>query len=85
MGDSRHVVLWPCAISVRRAEITPLYIDRTTLAYTVASIYFHSGWWTGLVLVVLVYGGGVHLDADTLMVFMWGNSVLSAKVYNLYT
>ena len=49
-----------CAISVRRVEATPCYLDDMTLAYIVASIYLRSGWWTGLVLVGLVCGGGVH-------------------------
>ena len=53
-------------------------------AYVVAFCVFHSGWWTGLVLVGLVCGGGVHLDGDMSMVFVWGNGVLSPKVYNLY-
>ena len=52
--------MWPCAISVRRAEVTPCYVDDTTPAYIVASIYLRSGWWAGLVLVGLVCGGGVH-------------------------
>ena len=48
------------AISVRRAEATLCYLDDMTPTYMVASIYLHSGLWTGLMLVGLVCGGGVH-------------------------
>ena len=63
VGD--HQSLWEIVDmrsvgSVRRAEVTPYYLDDMTLAYIVASIYLRSDWWIGLVLVGLVCGGGVH-------------------------
>ena len=52
--------MWPCAISVRIAGVTPCYLNDMILVYIVASIYLRSGWWAGLVLVGLVCGVGVH-------------------------
>jgi hypothetical protein len=63
---------WPCSISLKRAGITPLYLNCMTLAYVVASIYFHSSWWTGLMLAGLVCGNGVHLDGNLSTLFIWG-------------
>jgi hypothetical protein len=63
---------WPYSISLKRVGITPLHLNYMTPAYVVESIYFHSSWWTWLMLAGLVCSNSVHLDGNLLMLFIWG-------------